>query len=415
MPTMRTGLILLLAVALVLTSAPSPVAVAAEDGLLDVDASGGNGAVRGSVVDSQRGSARLVVLNDKPYWTTIDLQTLGVQLEPGTLLQGGPFAELGIIPPNGQVSWSARWNPRQPASVFVRTTPYAGQTDAGPLAAGLTVLTIVVTTLGGAKIGDVDKFVATAESVRNAALLVQQMFGDELAELLTVEGMTSGAFGEALLDALSDPTKVEVLREALALLGITVGKEAIESLLTWINVLLMSKLVIELGWTIATGTSSGGILFSSNPAAAPPATTTPPVATAPVPPATAPLTPTGAAGPTGSAADLDATNIRIANPQPGPASNVFRCGDTVRFVGTITNPTAAAIPATISFDTRESGPETVTTDVQQIVAPPGNSDYASQFRIRDDTGSGIVSFQIDFHLSVRGTQATGTAFHATCS
>jgi hypothetical protein len=143
---MKRAVAVLLAIALVLASSLSPAA-ADEDGLLTVDASGGNGAVRGTVVDSQPGAAGVVVFNDKPYWTTIDLQTLGVDLQPGPLVDGGPFAALGIIPPKGQVAWSARWNPRQPASIFVRTTPYIGQTDAGLLAAGLTVISIVLDTM----------------------------------------------------------------------------------------------------------------------------------------------------------------------------------------------------------------------------------------------------------------------------
>jgi hypothetical protein len=334
------------------------------------------------------------------------------------MVDGGPFAALGIIPPKGQVAWSARWNPRQPASIFVRTTPYIGQTDAGPLAAGLTVISIVLETMAGAKIVQAEKaqrFVATAESLRNAALLIRQMLGDDVAGLLTVEGMTSGAFGTAFLEALKEPAKVEVLRQALELVGVTVGTEAVEALLTWVNVLRMSALVIELGWTIASGTSSGGVLFSSFPTPLPAQpTTSPDIPTTTAAPA-APETTSRTPEPSGSAADLDATSIRIANLQPGSAGNVFRCGDTVTLVGTIRNPTSAPIAATVLFDTREAGPDTVTSDSQDIVAPEGDSDYTSQFTIRDDLGPDTVSFQADFHLTVTGTQASATVFHATCS
>ena len=182
------------------------------------------------------------------------------------------------------------------------------------------------------------RFVATAKSLRNAALLIRQMLGDDVAGLLTVEGMTSGAFGTAFLEALKEPAKVEVLRQALELVGVTVGTEAVEALLTWVNVLRMSALVIELGWTIASGTSSGGVLFSSFPTPLPAQpTTSPDVPTTTAAPA-APETTSRTPEPSGSAADLDATSIRIANLQPGSAGNVFRCGDTVTLVGTIAIP-----------------------------------------------------------------------------
>jgi hypothetical protein len=218
-------------------------------------------------------------------------------------------------------------------------------------------------------------FVATAESLRNAALLIRQMLGDDVAGLLTVEGMTSGAFGSAFLEALKEPAKVEVLRQALELVGVTVGTQAVEALLTWVNVLRMSALVIELGWTIASGTSSGGLLFSSFPTPLPAQpTTSPDVPTTTAAPAAAETT-SSTPEPSGSPADLDATSIQLANLQPGPAGNVFRCGATVTLVGTIHNPTAAPIAATVLFDTREGGPDTATSDSQDIVAPPGDSDY----------------------------------------
>lgn len=260
----RAATTLLLVCAMTISTATSSPA-AAGDGRLTVDGSGGNGAVRGSIADSHAGSAQIVVYNQKPYWTTIDLQSLGVGLQPGPLLLGGPFAELGIIAPDGHASWQATWDPRQPASVFVRTTPYLGQTDAGPLAAGLTVLSIVVETLVSARKipATAQRVVARAESLRNAAVLVEQVMGDELTSLLTLEGMTSGKFGEALWDALSDPLQAQVLREALQLFGVTVGPGTLEDLLEWINVLRLSALVIELAWTLGTDSSSGGVLFSS--------------------------------------------------------------------------------------------------------------------------------------------------------
>jgi hypothetical protein len=67
---------------------------------------------------------------------------------------------------------------------------------------------------------------------------------------------------------------------------------------------------------------------------------------------------------------------------------------TVMVSGSVLNPTDERIQTKINFHTREGGAETVTEDTKEVVVPPGRSVYRSQFKVRDDTGPDVVSFQI---------------------
>ena len=258
---LRVWTVLLLALAL-LVAAPLPAVSYASAGEMTADNGGANGAVRGEAIGSKPGSAQLVLHNEHEFWTTIDLPTLsGVTLQPGAPELGGPYAALGVIPPKDTASWQAKWNPRQTVQVYAVTTPYIAHTKAGPLAAGLTFLTIIAELVPG--YDKAKQAVGAAPNLLNAYTLARQYMGDDLDRLVTIEGLTSGRFGEALWAGLRAPQKVEVLRQALELFGVTVSTATLKQLLTTISIIKMSQIAFDLAWTLGTQTSTGGVVFSS--------------------------------------------------------------------------------------------------------------------------------------------------------
>jgi hypothetical protein len=263
------------AVAVVVLGVTTPAVAFADDGQLILDQSGANGAVTGAVEASTPGTARITAHNTNEFWTTIDLSTTGVALAPGPPLAGGIYARLGVIAPDETATWEATWNPRQAAQVFVRTTPYIAQTTTGGLAAALTVLTIIADGLPGAE--KAGKVVAAAEALQGAATLVATLFGPNLAEEVSVEGLTSGRFAHALFDVLTDAQKLDVLREALGLFGVTVTPTTLGQLSRgWIPFVTLGLRALGLARALLTTTSSGGLLFSSAGTAALPPSTQPP-------------------------------------------------------------------------------------------------------------------------------------------
>jgi hypothetical protein len=299
---MRVRRLVTAGLAAALLCAVLPAVAYADDGRLVVDNAGNNGAVTGRVERSEPGSALIEIHNSHEFWTTIDLRGgTGVTLRPGPLPRGGPYAALGVLAPGESATWEATWNPRQAAQVSVLTTPYLLQTTAGGLAAALTVLTVVadVVTAGVPAAGRVG---AGAEALRQAAALVGQLLGNDLATLVSVEGLTSGKLGQALFELLGDAQQVEVLREALGLFGVTASTAALTRLRDWLPAVSLLRRTLDLGWALLSGTSSGGVLFASAgtaallPATAPPTTVRPTT----VPPTTARPTaaPPGTATPT---------------------------------------------------------------------------------------------------------------------
>lgn len=257
----------------------SPAAASADDGRLSVDGSGSNGAVIGQLQDSRPGFATITIRNTNEFWTTTDISVTGVALTPGPPLGGGVYAQLGLIAPGETAVWTATWNPRQAAQVFVRTTPYIDQTDAGPLAAGLTILTIVTDVLTEIY-PQVGRVVARAEALTEAVALIEPLFGD-LNATVSIEGLTSGAVDEALWNLLEDDQKVEVLREALGLFRVTASTDRLRQLNGWIPVVKLSYRTLLLASALLTGTSSGGVLFDSDGTAALPATSIVPTSITP--------------------------------------------------------------------------------------------------------------------------------------
>lgn len=420
-----------------------PAIAHADDGRLVVDQSGANGAIIGSVVDSKPGSARIVVQNKHEFWTTIDLSSLGVTLTPGTLLFGGSYAELGMIAPGAAASWNANWNPRQAAQVSVLTTPYLHQTSAGPQAAALTVLTIIAKLLPGTS-----QAVARAESLQHAANLVGTAMGDELVTLLTVEGLTSGAFGRSLFGALSDPLKAEVLRQALALFGVTTTAETLNRLDDWITVVQAGLLILDLASALLTSTSSGGLLFTSEGTGVPDRSSTgtqPPQTPTSVPttPSTTPprapdrqaLPPRPADPPTSGSPDPGTSPPRSnpdVQPPPQPAKNLsnlriyavevrnatrpgayYHCGDQVLLIMGIDNPNDRPVDAEISAAVFLGNGQGEFFDEQRVSIPKAMS--AANWNFTLPARRQTYTYVADIYPSseIQGTDAS-TSFTVDC-
>jgi hypothetical protein len=267
----RIWRILVVLAVMAVTVAATVAPARADDGRLTVDQSGANHALIARLVDSRPGSARIEIENTNAFFTTADVQVTGVTLVPGPV-PGGVWAELGVIAPGETATWSATWNPRLASQVFVRTTPYLLQTDAGGLAAAFTVLSIV---------GDVvleqlpvrgQRVVHSAKALREAAGIITPLFTD-LGGTVNVEGLASGALAMEVLEILGDPTKAELLRQALDLFGVTVSTNTLKELLHWVPAVELGHKTLRLATALITQTSSGGAVFASAGTQVPEATT----------------------------------------------------------------------------------------------------------------------------------------------
>jgi len=198
---------------------------------MEVDNSGGNGAVAG-LVESADGAIEPVTIsvqNKHAYWTNLDVTTIGATLTPARKI-GGVYASIGVLGPHTQAEWTATFDTSQHAQVFVRTSPYLLATTTGGLSAALNVLDVVAKTVLPGKSGMLFKIAdkaADAEKVTRAVELVQAAFGDRLSQDFTVEGAASGALAFDILDTLSDPKRAQTIAEALRILGLETSAEAL--------------------------------------------------------------------------------------------------------------------------------------------------------------------------------------------
>lgn len=115
----------------------------------------------------------------------------------------------------------------------------------------------------------------------------------------------------------------------------------------------------------------------------------------------------------GSPADLDAVDLQILGLQLGQSGNFARCGDTVIFVGTIENSTAGNIPAPVMFTVRGDDTANDRNETQQVVVPPGRSEYRLEVRVLGGA-TDLAVYQVSFAVPVNGTGAVSTTLAVGC-
>lgn len=267
----RSTVLVVLPVIMLVPLLTAATATAADEGELVLHDEGANGAITARIAESSPGQATLLVTNVNAFWTTVDVQTLGVDLSPASLIQGGGYAAAGVIAPGETAAWRATYNPARAAQVFIRTTPNISENETGRLAAFLTLLNIVIETFPQSAVAK-SRIVADAALLRDIANQLNAVFGSEVSQMISFQELTSGRTGERIFAALRDPQQVEVILEAARLLGakVTLDDAGRERLTSFIGFITILRTTVSLGVTLVRQSSSGGLLFAYDGPVAPP-------------------------------------------------------------------------------------------------------------------------------------------------